>query len=90
MSGKLIKPMFVDDDLRDSNIELEVVMLSLQSKLLRVLEDGSLRRVGCHRQRNVNVRIIAPTNRNLDTEVAAGSGWYWWLSSTSFLPSCTH
>jgi DNA-binding NtrC family response regulator len=46
---------------------------SLQPKLLRVLEDGSLRRVGCHRQRKVKVRIIAATNRNLQTEVNNGN-----------------
>src|SRR5690606_16975815 len=42
-------------------------------KLLRVLEDGSLRRVGCHRQRNVKVRIITATNRDLKTAVEAGN-----------------
>ncbi|TWU50563.1 Alginate biosynthesis transcriptional regulatory protein AlgB [Rubripirellula tenax] len=46
---------------------------SLQPKLLRVLEDGSLRRVGCHRQRKVKVRIIAATNRDLQTEVDNGN-----------------
>lgn len=42
---------------------------SLQPKLLRVLEDGSLRRVGSALERRVNVRIIAATNRNLEREV---------------------
>jgi transcriptional regulator with PAS, ATPase and Fis domain len=45
---------------------------ALQPKLLRVLEDGSLRRVGTHQERRVDVRIIAATNRNLQQEVAAG------------------
>ena len=45
---------------------------SLQAKLLRVLEDGSLRRVGSIKERHVNVRLLAATNRNLSQEVAAG------------------
>ncbi|KLU05238.1 sigma-54 dependent DNA-binding response regulator [Rhodopirellula islandica] len=53
--------------------EIGELPLSLQPKLLRVLEDGSLRRVGCHRQRNVKVRIIAATNRDLQTEVNRGN-----------------
>ncbi len=45
---------------------------SLQAKLLRVLEDGSLRRVGSVKERRVNVRIIAATNRDLEKEVREG------------------
>lgn len=45
---------------------------SLQPKLLRALEDGSIRRVGSTRELRVNVRLIAATNRNLTDEVAAG------------------
>jgi transcriptional regulator with PAS, ATPase and Fis domain len=44
---------------------------SLQAKLLRVLEDGSLRRIGSVQERRVNVRLIAATNRNLAKEVEA-------------------
>jgi DNA-binding NtrC family response regulator len=44
----------------------------LQAKLLRVLEDGSIRRIGSIKERRVRVRIIAATNRDLSTEVAAG------------------
>lgn len=44
----------------------------LQAKLLRVLEDGSLRRVGSIKERRVNVRLLAATNRNLREEVEAG------------------
>lgn len=45
---------------------------SLQAKLLRVLEDGSLRRIGSIKERRVNVRLLAATNRNLAAEVKAG------------------
>ncbi len=45
---------------------------SLQAKLLRVLEDGSLRRVGSIKERRVNVRLLAATNRNLAADVKAG------------------
>ncbi len=53
--------------------EIGELPLALQPKLLRVLEDGSLRRVGCHRERKVKVRIIAATNRDLKREVEAGN-----------------
>lgn len=45
---------------------------SLQAKLLRVLEDGSMRRVGSIKERKVNVRLLAATNRVLSEEVKAG------------------
>ena len=46
---------------------------ALQPKLLRVLEDGSLRRIGSSKETHVNVRIIAATNRELQTEVTNGN-----------------
>jgi DNA-binding NtrC family response regulator len=45
---------------------------ALQAKLLRVLEDGSLRRVGSLKERRVNVRLLAATNRDMEEEVAEG------------------
>lgn len=44
---------------------------SLQAKLLRVLEDGSMRRIGSLKERRVKVRIISATNRDLAAEVKA-------------------
>lgn len=43
-----------------------------QAKLLRVLEDGEVLRVGANKPRKVDVRIVAATNRVLRTEVASG------------------
>jgi len=43
-----------------------------QSKLLRTLETGELRRVGGVKDIKVNVRVVAATNRRLDEERAAG------------------
>jgi DNA-binding NtrC family response regulator len=45
---------------------------SLQAKLLRVLEDGSMRRIGSVKERRVRVRLLAATNRSLADEVKAG------------------
>jgi DNA-binding NtrC family response regulator len=45
---------------------------SLQAKLLRVLEDGLLRRIGSVKERRVNVRLVAATNRDMVDEVHAG------------------
>ena len=44
----------------------------LQAKLLRVLEDGSLRRVGSVKERRVSVRLLAATNRDLGEEIQKG------------------
>ena len=52
--------------------EVGEIPLELQSKFLRVLQEGQYERVGEERTRNVDVRIIAATNRNLQMEVQAG------------------
>jgi len=45
---------------------------AMQAKLLQVLDDGDLRRVGSTRTIRVNVRILAATNKDLAQEVRAG------------------
>jgi transcriptional regulator with GAF, ATPase, and Fis domain len=52
--------------------EIGDMPLSMQTKLLRALQDGEIRPVGANRPRQVSVRVIAATNRDLKKEIAAG------------------
>jgi transcriptional regulator with GAF, ATPase, and Fis domain len=52
--------------------EIGEIPLELQSRLLRVLQEGQFERVGDEITRQVNVRIIAASNRDLEREVAEG------------------
>ncbi|QEM69921.1 sigma-54-dependent Fis family transcriptional regulator [Geobacter sp. FeAm09] len=52
--------------------EIGEISPGMQVKLLRVLQEKEVRRVGENKVRPVDVRIIAATNRNLADEVAAG------------------
>jgi transcriptional regulator with GAF, ATPase, and Fis domain len=52
--------------------EVGEIPLALQSKLLRVLQEGEFERVGDEATRRVNVRVVAATNRNLRREVDEG------------------
>jgi len=52
--------------------ELAELAMPLQAKILRVLEDGVIRRVGSVKERRVKVRLVAATNRSLAAEVAEG------------------
>jgi transcriptional regulator with GAF, ATPase, and Fis domain len=52
--------------------EVGEIPLDLQTKLLRVLQEGDFERVGEDATRHVNVRVIAATNRDLRAEVDAG------------------
>jgi two-component system response regulator AtoC len=45
---------------------------SFQVKLLRVLQEGEIRRVGSNQTKRVDVRVIAASNRNVEDEVNAG------------------
>jgi transcriptional regulator with PAS, ATPase and Fis domain len=53
--------------------EIGEMPLSMQAKLLRVLQDGEVRAVGGERARKVDVRVIGATHRNLASMVAAGT-----------------
>jgi DNA-binding NtrC family response regulator len=52
--------------------EIGELELSVQAKLLRVLEEGSFRRVGGLKDIPLDVRVIAASNRDLKTESEAG------------------
>ena len=52
--------------------EIGDMPLSIQVKLLRVLQDGSFSRVGANETLTTDVRIVAATHKNLAEEVAAG------------------
>ncbi len=52
--------------------EVGTVPLRQQAKLLRVLENGELERVGASRSRRIDVRILSATNADLHQEVTAG------------------
>jgi formate hydrogenlyase transcriptional activator len=53
--------------------EIGEIPLELQSKLLRVLEEGRFERLGSTKPIQVNVRIIAATNRDIEQEVKDGT-----------------
>src|SRR5258708_7874024 len=52
--------------------EITETTRSFQVKLLRVLQQREIRRVGSNQTRRVDVRVIAASNRNVDEEVKAG------------------
>ena len=53
--------------------EIGELPLSMQAKLLRVLETGDIRRLGDNQTVNVNVRVICATHRDLEQMVEEGS-----------------
>lgn len=52
--------------------EVGELPLAVQAKLLRVLQNGQLQRIGSDHEHKVDVRLIAATNRDLADEVRAG------------------
>lgn len=52
--------------------EITEMSTALQSKLLRFMQDGEVRRIGGHEVRHAAVRVVAAANKNTDEEVAAG------------------
>jgi sigma-54-dependent transcriptional regulator len=52
--------------------EIGDMPLGLQAKILRVMEDGAVRRIGDTRMQKVDVRIIAATNADLPRKIALG------------------
>lgn len=53
--------------------EIGELQLAAQVRLLRVLQEGTLERVGGHQTISVDVRIVAATHRRLETMVSAGT-----------------
>jgi two-component system response regulator PilR (NtrC family) len=52
--------------------EIGNMSLTMQVKLYRVLQEGKVRPLGSTEESDVDVRVIAATNRNLETEIAEG------------------
>ena len=52
--------------------EIADLDLSLQAKILQLLQDGTFARIGDTRERRVRTRVICATNRNLEKEIEAG------------------
>lgn len=53
--------------------EIGELPLSLQAKLLRVLQEGEFERVGGNKTFKINVRIITATNRDIESEIKMGN-----------------
>ena len=53
--------------------EVGDIPLSVQTKLLRALQDGEVRPVGSNRATRVDIRIIAATNQNLEAKIREGT-----------------
>jgi two-component system response regulator AtoC len=52
--------------------EVETIPLAMQAKLLRVLEERAIERLGSNRRISVDMRVVCATNRDLGEAVAAG------------------
>ena len=52
--------------------EIGDMQMALQAKLLRVLEDGMIERIGSNKRIPVDLRVVSSTNRDLPSRIAAG------------------
>jgi DNA-binding NtrC family response regulator len=52
--------------------EITETLPMFQVKLLRALQQGEIRKVGCNNVTKINVRVVTATNRNINEEVEAG------------------
>ena len=52
--------------------DVDTLPLSVQAKLLRAIQEGEVQRLGSNTTRQVDVRIVAASNRDLESEVRAG------------------
>lgn len=64
LNWRMVVPLFLD--------KIGESSASFQAKLLRILQESEMERVGGDETLRVNVRIIAATNPNLEEEVRAG------------------
>jgi anaerobic nitric oxide reductase transcription regulator len=52
--------------------EIGELSVEIQAKILRVIQEGEIQRIGSERMLHADVRLLAATNRNLEAEVSAG------------------
>lgn len=74
-TGAIEKRLGLFEEAEDGTLFLDEVgdlSMALQAKLLRVLQEKKIKRVGENQIRSVNARIISATHKNLVDEVAAG------------------
>ena len=53
--------------------EISEIPMAMQAKLLRVLQEGTINRVGSTKEKKVDVRVIATSNRNILSEIKEGN-----------------
>ncbi|MEK6773341.1 MAG: sigma-54 dependent transcriptional regulator [Bdellovibrionota bacterium] len=74
-TGAYDKKMGLFEEAQDGTLFLDEIgdlSLSLQAKLLRVLQERKIKRVGENQQRAINCRIISATHKELSTEIREG------------------
>jgi len=52
--------------------DVDTLSLAVQAKILRAIQEGEIQRLGSNQLRKVDVRVVAATNRDLQSEVRAG------------------